>query len=40
MNMMSFRVPKNAADRMRGMIKQLYGSGAVAKAKDLLGKLR
>ncbi len=39
-NMLSFRQPRNAADRVRGMIKQLYGSGAVARAKDLLGKLR
>lgn len=40
MNMMSFRQPKGAVDRIRGMIKQLYGAGVVAKAKDLLDKLR
>jgi hypothetical protein len=39
-NMMSFNQPKGSVERMRGMIKQLYGSGVVAKAKDLLGKLR
>ncbi len=39
-NMMSFRQPKNAAKQMRGMIKQLYGTGVVAKAGDFLRKLR
>jgi aldehyde dehydrogenase (NAD+) len=37
-NMMSFKQPKNAAKQMRGMIKQLYGSGLVAKAGDFLRK--
>jgi acyl-CoA reductase-like NAD-dependent aldehyde dehydrogenase len=39
-NMMSFNQPKGSVERVRGMIKQLYGSGVVARAKDLLGKLR
>ena len=39
-NMMSFRQPKDAAKRLRGMIKQLYGDGLLAKAGDLLRKLR
>ncbi|MEO6774150.1 MAG: aldehyde dehydrogenase family protein [Kofleriaceae bacterium] len=39
-NMMSFRQPKDAAKRLRGMIKQLYGDGVVSKAGDLLRKLR
>ena len=39
-NMMSFKQPKNAAKQMRGMIKQLFGTGVVAKAGDLLRKLR
>ncbi len=40
LNLMSFKLPKGTTERIRGMIKQLYGSGAVARAKDLLGKLR
>ena len=40
LNMMTFRQPKDAAKRMRGMIKQLYGDGVVAKAGDFLRKLR
>lgn len=39
-NMMSFRQPKNAIGNVKGMIKQLYGSGVVAKAGDFLRKLR
>jgi acyl-CoA reductase-like NAD-dependent aldehyde dehydrogenase len=39
-NMMSFRQPKDAPSRLRGMIKQLYGEGVVAKAGDLIRKLR
>jgi aldehyde dehydrogenase (NAD+) len=39
-NMMSFRQPKNAIGNLKGMIKQLYGSGVVAKAGDFLRKLR
>jgi hypothetical protein len=38
--MMSFRQPKNAVGNLKGMIKQLYGSGVVAKAGDFLRKLR
>jgi len=40
LNMMSFRQPKDMAKRLRGMIKQLYGEGVVAKASDFLRKLR
>ena len=39
-NMMSFRQPKDAPGRLRGMIKQLYGEGVVAKAGDWFRKLR
>jgi delta 1-pyrroline-5-carboxylate dehydrogenase len=39
-NMMSFRQPKDAPSRLRGMIKQLYGDGVVAKAGDLWRKLK
>ena len=40
LNMMSFRQPKDMTKRLRGMIKQLYGEGVVAKASDFLRKLR
>jgi delta 1-pyrroline-5-carboxylate dehydrogenase len=40
LNLMSFRQPKEAPSRIRGMIKQLYGDGVVAKAGDWLRKLR
>ncbi|MBX3156880.1 MAG: aldehyde dehydrogenase family protein [Deltaproteobacteria bacterium] len=40
LNMMSFRQPKDMPKRLRGMIKQLYGQGVVAKATDLFRKLR
>jgi acyl-CoA reductase-like NAD-dependent aldehyde dehydrogenase len=40
LNMMSFRQPKEAPNRLRQMIKQLYGDGVVAKASDWLRKLR
>ncbi len=40
LNMMSFRQPKDAPKKIRGMIKQLYGEGVVAKAGDFLRKLR
>jgi acyl-CoA reductase-like NAD-dependent aldehyde dehydrogenase len=39
MNLMSFKLPAGATERMKGMIRQLYGSGALAKAKDALGRL-
>jgi hypothetical protein len=38
--MMTFRQPKDMPKRLRGMIKQLYGDGVVAKAGDLLRKQR
>jgi acyl-CoA reductase-like NAD-dependent aldehyde dehydrogenase len=40
LNMMSFRQPKDMPKRLRGMIKQLYGDGVVAKAGDFFRKLR
>jgi aldehyde dehydrogenase (NAD+) len=40
LNMMSFRQPADMTKRLRGMIKQLYGDGVVAKAGDLFRKLR
>lgn len=40
LNMMSFRQPKDAVKRLRGMIGQLYGDGLVAKAGDFVRKLR
>jgi acyl-CoA reductase-like NAD-dependent aldehyde dehydrogenase len=40
LNMMTFRQPKDMTKRLRGMIKQLYGEGVVAKAGDLFRKLR
>ena len=39
LNMMTFRQPKDMTKRLRGMIKQLYGEGVVAKARDFFGKL-
>ena len=39
-NMMTFEQPKGAEGRIRGMIKQLYGDGVVAKAGDFFRKLR
>jgi acyl-CoA reductase-like NAD-dependent aldehyde dehydrogenase len=40
LNMMTFRQPKDMTKRLRGMIKQLYGEGVVAKAADLWRRLR
>lgn len=40
MNMLSFRQPKDMPKKLRGMIKQLYGDGLVAKATDGWRKLR
>ncbi|MBA3392902.1 MAG: aldehyde dehydrogenase family protein [Deltaproteobacteria bacterium] len=40
LNMMSFRQPKDMPKRLRGMIKQLYGEGVVAKAGDLWRRIR
>lgn len=39
MNLMSFKLPANTVDRVRGMIKQLYGGGTVAKVKDAFARL-
>jgi acyl-CoA reductase-like NAD-dependent aldehyde dehydrogenase len=39
LEMMSFRQPKDAPKRLRGMIKQLYGDGVVAKATDVWRRL-
>jgi acyl-CoA reductase-like NAD-dependent aldehyde dehydrogenase len=39
-NMMSFRQPKNAISNIKGMIKQLHGTGIVAKLGDFLHKLK
>jgi acyl-CoA reductase-like NAD-dependent aldehyde dehydrogenase len=38
-NMMSFRQPKNAAKQLKGLVKQLYGSGVVSRAGDFIRKL-
>jgi aldehyde dehydrogenase (NAD+) len=40
LNLMSFRQPADAPKRLRGMIKQIYGDGVVAKAADLWRRLR
>ncbi|HWO23458.1 MAG TPA: aldehyde dehydrogenase family protein [Kofleriaceae bacterium] len=40
LNMMSFRQPADAPRRLRGMIKQIYGDGVVAKAADLWRRLK
>ncbi|MEZ4399701.1 MAG: aldehyde dehydrogenase family protein [Kofleriaceae bacterium] len=39
MNLMSFNLPANTYDKVRGMIKQLYGVGPIARVKDALGRL-
>jgi len=39
LNMLTFRQPKDMPKRLRGMIKQLYGDGVVARAGDLWRKL-
>ena len=39
MNLMSFKLPGNMATRLAGTVKALYGSGPVARAKDLFGRL-
>jgi acyl-CoA reductase-like NAD-dependent aldehyde dehydrogenase len=36
---MTFRLPANMTDRLRGMIRQLYGDGAVARAQDTIRRL-
>jgi hypothetical protein len=40
MNMMSFQQPKDITKRVRGMIKQLYGEGVIAKAGDAWRRFR
>ena len=40
MNLMTFRQPKNATKKIKGMIKTLYGEGIVAKAGDFLRRLK
>jgi acyl-CoA reductase-like NAD-dependent aldehyde dehydrogenase len=40
LNMMSFRQPAGTAGRLRGMIRQLYGDGAVARVTDLMRRFR
>ncbi len=40
LNMMSFRQPKDMPKRLRGMIKQLYGEGVVARAGDLWRRIK
>lgn len=39
LNLMSFKLPANTYDRVRGMIGQLFGGGTVARVKDALGRL-
>ena len=39
LNMMSFRQPKNATKQLKGLVKQLYGSGVVSRAGDFIRKL-
>jgi acyl-CoA reductase-like NAD-dependent aldehyde dehydrogenase len=39
MNLMSFRLPKGTYERIRGLIKTLYGDSPVAKAQDFLRRL-
>jgi len=38
-NLLSFSLPKGTYERIRGMVKQLYGNGAVAKAQDFLRRV-
>ena len=40
MNMMTFRQPKDMTKKLRGMIKQIYGDGVLAKATDAWRKIR
>jgi aldehyde dehydrogenase (NAD+) len=39
LNLLSFRLPKGTYDRIRGMIRTLYGDSPVAKAKDFFSRL-
>jgi aldehyde dehydrogenase (NAD+) len=36
---MTFRLPANMTDRLRGMIRQLYGDGTIAKAQDTIRRI-
>ncbi|MCA9673952.1 MAG: aldehyde dehydrogenase family protein [Kofleriaceae bacterium] len=38
-NLLSFKLPKGTYERIRGLIKQLYGDGAVARAQDFLRRV-
>jgi len=40
LSMMTFRLPANMSDRLRMMIRQLYGDGPVARAQDGWRKLK
>jgi acyl-CoA reductase-like NAD-dependent aldehyde dehydrogenase len=39
LNLLSFRMPKGTYDRMRGLIRTLYGDSPVARAQDFLRRL-
>jgi acyl-CoA reductase-like NAD-dependent aldehyde dehydrogenase len=39
LDLLSFRLPKNTYDRVRGMIRMLYGDSPVARAQDFFRKL-
>jgi acyl-CoA reductase-like NAD-dependent aldehyde dehydrogenase len=39
MNMMTFRLPKGTYERIRGLIRTLYGDSPVAKAQDFLRRI-
>jgi acyl-CoA reductase-like NAD-dependent aldehyde dehydrogenase len=39
LNLMSFRLPKGTYERIRGLIKTLYGDSPVAKAQDFLRRI-
>lgn len=39
MNLMSFKLPGDMAQKLMSTVRGLYGSGPVARAKDLLGRL-
>ncbi len=40
MALMSFKLPKNTYDKIRGMVQQMYGGGPVDRAGEVLHKLR
>jgi acyl-CoA reductase-like NAD-dependent aldehyde dehydrogenase len=39
MNLMSFKLPANTYDKVRGMVQTLFGAGPVARVKDAIGRL-